>query len=88
MKKSVILDIFNGFRGHRETMNNMQKNKENAEISCSTYDELEQKLSPELFKLHQKLIDALELNWSDEVDFYFVQGFKLGLLIGIECMEE
>lgn len=89
MKKSVIIDIFNGFRGHRETMNMPKDNiKENMGIVCDTYDELKEKLSPELLTLHQKLVDSLENEWSEEVNFYFVEGFKLGLLIGIECLEE
>lgn len=61
--------------------------KKNLNIVCAAYDELKEKLSPELLNLHQKLVDALEGNWSSELDFYFVEGFKLGLQIGIECME-
>lgn len=86
MKKSAIKDIFHGFRGHIESMD-IPTDKENLAIVSDTYDELKEKLSPELINLHQKLIDALEGNWSDEVDFYFAEGFKLGLLIGIESME-
>lgn len=89
MKKSVIKDIFYGFRGHRETMN-MPKDiiNDNMSIVCDTYDELKEKISPELLNLHQKLVDSLENEWSEEVDFYFAEGFKLGVLIGVECMEE
>ena len=87
--KSAILDIFNGFRGHRETMS-FPKDfvRKNMGLVCDTYDELKEKISPELLELHQKFVDALEKNWSEELDFYFIEGFKLGLHIGIECMEE
>lgn len=88
MKKSAIRDIFNGLKGHRETMNMPDYDKGNMEIVCNAYDELKEKMSPELFSLHRKLVDALEENWCEEVDFHFVEGFKLGILIGMECMEE
>lgn len=88
MEKSAIKDIFNGLRGHRETMKTTKENKEYLSIVCDTYDELKEKLSPEMLKLHEKLVDALENDWVEEVDFYFVEGFKLGLLIGIECSQE
>ena len=31
--------------------------------------------------------DACIKQMTEEVDFYFAEGFKLGLLIGMECME-
>lgn len=88
MKKSAIKDIFHGLRGNIEGMGTPKNDKENLSIVSDTYDELKEKLSPELLNLHQKLVDALESDWSEEVDFYFTEGFKLGVLIGIECMEE
>lgn len=87
MKKSVILDIFHGVKGHMDTMTMPAGNKKNSKVVCDTYDDLKEKLSPELFKLHQRFVDALECDWSDEVDFFFAEGFKLGLLIGVECIE-
>lgn len=87
MKKSVINDIFHGFRGDMETMNRTNS-EESSKIVCQTYDELKEKLSPEMFTLHQKLVDALEDDWAEAVDFYFAEGFKLGLAIGVECMED
>lgn len=53
-----------------------------------TYEELQNKLSPDLFELLQKHISAQEESWCNEIDFYFVEGFKLGLQIGVECMDE
>lgn len=88
MKRSAIKDIFNGFKGYRETMNIPNESKKDLDVVCNTCDELKEKLSPELFNLHQKFVDALESGWAEEVDFYFAEGFKLGVLIGIECMEE
>ncbi len=84
--KSAIRDIFHGVRGHMETMT-PSIDKKNMGIVCDTYDELKKRLSPELLELHQKLVDALERNWAEEVDFFFTEGFKLGVFIGIECTE-
>lgn len=88
MKKSAIKDIFNGTRGDMETMKMPQKRNENLDIVCDYIDELKEKLSPELFALHENVINGLESNFIEEVNFYFVEGFKLGLLIGVECMED
>ena len=88
MKTSVIKDIFNGFKGHIETMSMPKEGREHIKTVCETYDELEHKLSPELLELYKKHTDALEGDWNEQVDFYFVEGFKLGLRIGVECMEE
>ena len=87
--KSVIRDIFHGFKGNMETM---QLPKAHFDISgkklSNAYDELVAKLSPELLKLHQNFADALEDNYCEEIDFYFVEGFKLGILMGIECLQD
>ena len=88
MKKSAIIDIFHGSKGHIESMPVPKNIKQSMETVCSAFDELKEKLSTEIFELHQKFVDALENSWADEVDFYFAGGFKLGLLVGIECAEE
>jgi len=80
MKKSAIIGIFNGFKGNLESMKAPKLSKENLEILCKTYDELKQKLSPEMLKMYNKFIDAKEAVICEEIDFYFAEGFKLGLL--------
>ncbi len=88
MRKSVILDIFNGKRGDRETfvMPRDTENK-NLEMVCETHEELQKKLTPKQFALLEKFANAQQADLCEEIDFYFVEGFKLGLRIGIECME-
>lgn len=82
---SAIKDIFHGLKGHMETMHMPKEHFENSENLCNVYDELKEKLSPEILKLHKKFVDLLESGYSEEIDFYFVEGFKLGILIGLEC---
>lgn len=86
--KSAIKDIFHGFRGHMDTM---QMPKEHFEVTgkklCKISDEVKEKFSPESLKLHQKFVDMLQESNLEEIEFYFAEGFKLGLLIGLECIE-
>lgn len=83
--KSAIVDIFHGIRGHIETMPlpNDYFNNSNDDL----YDELKNKLTPELLSLHEKVVDIIHTDHCKETDFYFAQGFKLGLLIGLECAD-
>lgn len=90
MRRSAIIDILNGMKCNRETIR-IKRSKEyedNVTIICDTYEELKKQLSPQLFQLHQKFVDALENNFCEEMDLYFVEAFKLGLLIGIESMDD
>ncbi len=88
MKKSVIKDIFYGERGYRELIKPPRRNADNLDRICQLEDKLKNELTPQQFVLHEKFIKAIEENCCNEVDYYFVEGFKLGLLIGIETMED
>lgn len=90
MKKSVIIDVLNGVKGNREStrIKTSKEYENNLTIICDTYEELKKQLPPQLFQLHQKFVDALENNFCEEIDLYFVEAFKLGLLIGIESMDD
>ncbi|MCL2061983.1 MAG: hypothetical protein FWH03_05095 [Firmicutes bacterium] len=85
MKTSAIRDIFNGKRGNIENMinPNMPPYTEQNRL----YEQLKQTISAEAFALHESLIDSLDEGWLEQIDFYFTEGFKLGLCIGIECAE-
>ncbi len=82
MRNSTMKEVLDAIR---ESVKTRKVSKENLSVLCDSYDELKKKLSPELFALHQKFVDALEGSWCDEVDFYFAEGFKLGLRLGFEC---
>ena len=89
MKKSVIREIFHGKRGQMETMQVFSEAyQEAANERCDAYDAMKEKFDPEQLELQQKFSDAQDDVWYEEVNYYFVEGFKLGVLIGIECMEE
>ncbi len=87
MQKSAIRNIFYGETGYNETAKIPKKNEKRIDKICDLEKELKNKLSPELFELHQKFIKLLEEDCCDEVEYYYGEGFKLGLRIGIESME-
>lgn len=88
MKCSVIRDIFNGDRGNIQAMRMPKEYRKYIAQLTEAYEKLEPVLSSEQLKMHNKFVRALEMNQSEEIDFYFVEGFKLGLLIGMECSGE
>lgn len=86
MIKSAIKEIFDGEKGFRETMI-MPKDEEQSAKIYEMHERLKRTLSPRLYELHNKFVFALEEGWCKEIDFYFAEGFKLGLRVGVECME-
>ena len=61
--------------------------KKERDTAINIEDELRSKLSPELFELFKKHSNALTGELCDETDGYFREGFKLGLLLGVECAD-
>lgn len=85
--KSIIKEMINGRRGQID-MIRVPDNERLTEEIQDTHVRLKEELNPELFTVFKKHVDALYINFSEEADFYFSEGFKLGLLLGIECMED
>ncbi len=88
MKKSAILHVLNGMRESFETVCLGKKYNENLNEICNLFDEINAKFPPKLLNLNHKLIDLIEANYCELSDFYYVEGFKLGLRVGIECLQE
>lgn len=88
MKKSIITELFNGNRGHIETMT-MPKEHFDYSVKevADAYEKMLEKLTPEQVDYLHKFERANLKSQSEEVDFYFCEGFKLGLLIGIEASD-
>jgi hypothetical protein len=89
MTKSAIRDILYGYRGHHETIKvpRGEEYQRNIEILSDTYDELREKLSVEVFKVLERFTTAKDDIQCEESGCYFTEGFKLGILVGIECGE-
>ena len=87
-KKSAIKEIFYGRKGVVDTILMPKEHFKNKDKFNSLHEELSAKLSPELWELHKKAVDIIEDNIAEELEIYFAQGFKLGLQIGVECLED
>ncbi len=88
MKNSVIKDLFYGNGGYNEIIKNPKQKSKRLDKIIELEEELKNRLTPEQFKLHESFVDLIDKDSCDEADFYFVEGFKLGLLIGFECFDD
>ncbi len=83
MGNSVIQDIFNGVKGHRDTMSLTKAHRNNLKEVSDGYEKLKKHFSEKQLRFIEKFLCVCE-----EIDFYFKEGFKLGLRIAVECFEE
>ncbi len=88
MKKSMIREIFFGRRGNANNFNLTERESELLDIEGKIAEDLEEKLTPEQWELHEKFANAIRNELCEEITQHYIEGFKVGLLLGIECMEE
>ncbi len=88
MKESEILRIFrNGEDMHERLFVPLEKSKIKREAD-EVYNKLEETLSKEQFDLFNDFIDkGYDIKYED-VEKYFMEGFKIGLRIAVECLTE
>ncbi|MDE6558114.1 MAG: hypothetical protein K2K39_03300 [Clostridia bacterium] len=88
-EKSAIMQIFYGQRGSADKLKSTPEYRENLRMVNNYYEKLCEILKdmPEALALLEKFNEySGEVNAS-EVDGYYLEGFKFGLLIGIEAGE-
>lgn len=88
MKYSIIKEIFLGNRGNIHVM--YDKSPETLAANKTLVEaekDFEKALPHELKPIYDKFIDALDMRNQISVEFYFQEGFKTGVLIGIEAKE-
>ncbi len=39
-------------------------------------------------KLLEKFLEVYDNNYLEEIDLYYLEGFKLGFLLAVECLKE
>lgn len=88
MKKSIIKDIFYGERGHNETIKESKEYWDTMNRAAKISEELMEGLTEKQKDLLGKLQFAEMGLESEAAITYFTEGFKIGLLIGVECMDE
>lgn len=88
-QKSAILQMFYGQRGNAESIKRFDDGNDIINAADSNYIELCKKLKsqPELLDLFIKYKDSMDDLLIREIDNHFAEGFKFGLLIGVEAGE-
>jgi len=88
MKASAIMQIFYGEKGHFETIKQSVEESKLLDKVIEIEEELKKKLSPELLELYKKVSDVIDMLHSESSDNHFLEGFKLGLRVGMEANED
>lgn len=86
MKKSIILEMFDGERSS-EFINATDKECKLYGVVSDVYDKLTARLSPRMLKLLKKYDAARDAAFNEEVRHFYAEGFKFGLLLAVECLE-
>ena len=84
--ESVILQMFNKERGHYESVPLNEAYQEQADKLAALEEELREKLkgNPDLVALYEKVSEAFFAVASAVGDSHYVEGFKFGVLMGLE----
>ena len=88
--KSAIIKMFYGERGHYELINcHTPEYDRLLDELVENDDELIKRLkdNPELAKMYEKTKDLIEMKCCDTLAVHYAEGFKFGLLIGMEVAE-
>ncbi len=88
MKNSIIKELFYNISKCQKGAKVQSDNKQYISDICDIEEKLKSQLSAEQFELLQQILFLLDENNYKEIASYFIQGFKLGLLTGIECFED
>ncbi|MDE6691199.1 MAG: hypothetical protein K2K04_04430 [Clostridia bacterium] len=88
-QKSAVLQMFYGENGKADYITYPPEEDKLLDEVDKYYDLMCEKLKPQegLFELFEKFRESLENLRSFEADNYYAEGFKFGLLIGIEAGE-
>lgn len=88
-RESAIREMFNGNRGRcdqipmtKEYRQLLAEAEESEEVFLSALGKEER-----LIELYKKEKEDLEEIWSNECDAYFCEGFRFGVLLGIDILD-
>ncbi len=87
--KTTIMQMFYHQRGNVDSIKLGAEDKELAKSESEKFQALKEKLQPlaDIWDLFKKYMDAVALAQVEEVNRTYAEGFKFGLLIGIEAGE-
>ena len=90
MKSKYISPILQMFLEERGTANALAHIPESYQRKDSVHEELENKFKekykkfPHLITLHDEIINELFADMSVECDYHYVEGFRFGVLLGLD----
>lgn len=87
MNISIVKEIFYGNKGHYETIKESKEYWRIMDEAATLSASLEESLSEKQKEIFKKLTFANMGLEAEAALSYFTEGFKLGLLIGIECVD-
>lgn len=88
--KSAILQILHGERGQFDLMPNRKTKEYHKWLNeqYRIYEKLKKNLTQEFIGTIDALVDAIEFKNLEELDGHYLEGFKFGLLIGLEVISQ
>lgn len=87
MKNSIIEDIYFGRRGSDVVLKTTEKTKKLMNEAIEYEDSFKKVLSAEQLSLFERYISSVIDLKVEELCVHYTEGFKLGLLVGIQCAE-
>ncbi len=85
MQNSIIKEMFFGNCGNYENIKRTENEDKLSEIFNNLYCEYTINYTKEHKSTLDQLIDANEDLWSEIAKEHYFYGFKIGLLVGVEC---
>jgi len=87
---SIIKQIFLGKKGNCENIKFHKKYYDTLDEAITCEKDFQAKLESnnELSKLYLKVSDTYNENNSESAVAHFVEGFKIGILLGLELMQD
>lgn len=87
MKLSIIKEIFKGNAGNIQTIK-LGKDFNKFDDICKIRKQLRNSFGEEQLKLLSDYETNIYSDVLEDIEGYFVEGFKLGLQIAVECLSE
>lgn len=88
MKNSAFEQMYSGERGRYDSVPLDKEWEKISDIRSDCYDKMEELLKEhsEIKKVFDQLMEATDTLGAIEADSYYKEGFRFGLLLGVECV--
>ena len=87
-KKSAIVQMYYGLRGQVDSLRNSQEETMILEKIIIQEEAFRKMLTPEQLKAYEKTKSLFDDLSAEESDCCFVEGFRFGVLMGMDILKE